>query len=72
MPIPLDGGLYSLTLGTYDLNNPSNGIPDNPNDNLFSATLATPEPSTWVMMLVGFAGLAFGGFRSVRNARLTA
>jgi PEP-CTERM motif len=23
-----------------------------------------PEPSTWAMMLVGFAGLAFGGFRA--------
>ena len=73
MPIPLDGGLYALTLGGlegYDLNNPSNGIPDNPNGNLFSATLMVPEPSTWVMMAVGFACLAFGGVRQARNARL--
>ena len=28
-----------------------------------------PEPSTWVMMVLGFAGLAFAGYRaSHRNA----
>ena len=26
-----------------------------------------PEPSTWAMMLVGFAGLAFAGYRASRN-----
>ena len=26
-----------------------------------------PEPSTWAMMLVGFAGLAFTGYRASRN-----
>jgi PEP-CTERM motif len=25
---------------------------------------AVPEPSTWAMMLVGFAGLGFAGYRS--------
>ena len=32
---------------------------------------AVPEPSTWAMMLVGFAGLGFAGHRSARkrNAR---
>ena len=76
MPIPLDGGLYELTLGGpegYDLNNPSNEIADNPNPHFFSAQLsAVPEPSTWALLLVGFAGLAAAGFRNVRNARLTA
>ena len=24
---------------------------------------AAPEPSTWAMMLIGFAGLGFAGFR---------
>jgi hypothetical protein len=28
---------------------------------------AVPEPSTWAMMLVGFAGLGFAGFRASRN-----
>jgi hypothetical protein len=29
---------------------------------------ATPEPSTWAMMLVGFAGLGFAGYRSTRRS----
>jgi hypothetical protein len=28
---------------------------------------AVPEPSTWAMMLVGFAGLGFAGYRSTRQ-----
>jgi hypothetical protein len=28
---------------------------------------AVPEPSTWAMMLVGFAGLGFAGYRSTRR-----
>jgi hypothetical protein len=31
-----------------------------------------PEPSTWAMMLVGFAGLAFAGYRRVNAGRLKA
>ena len=30
---------------------------------LASGTLAFPEPSTWAMMLVGFAGLGYAGYR---------
>ena len=29
---------------------------------------AVPQPSTWAMMLIGFAGLAFAGYRSRRPA----
>jgi hypothetical protein len=29
-----------------------------------------PEPSTWVMMAVGFAGLAFAGYRRTRIAAI--
>lgn len=76
-PIPLDGGLYDLTLGTYDLNNPANGIPTDPtihppafqNGHLFSATLtAVPEASTWVLLLAGFAGVACMGLYRSRKA----
>ena len=30
---------------------------------------AVPEPSTWAMMLLGFAGLGFAGYRRARKAR---
>jgi hypothetical protein len=29
---------------------------------------AVPEPSTWAMMLLGFAGLGYAGFRKARSA----
>ena len=29
----------------------------------FQATGGVPEPSTWALMLAGFAGLAFAGYR---------
>jgi hypothetical protein len=36
----------------------------------FSLTGNTvPEPSTWAMMLLGFAGLGFAGYRQARKAR---
>jgi hypothetical protein len=31
-------------------------------------TSAVPEPSTWAMMLLGFAGLGFAGYRQKRKA----
>jgi hypothetical protein len=36
--------------------------------NAFEFTLATvPEPSTWAMMVIGFAGLGYAAFR--RNSK---
>ncbi len=32
---------------------------------------AVPEPSTWAMMLLGFAGLGFAGYRRARAGRAT-
>jgi PEP-CTERM motif len=29
---------------------------------------AVPEPSTWAMMILGFAGLGFAGYRKSRKA----
>jgi PEP-CTERM motif len=34
--------------------------------------LAVPEPSTWAMMLLGFMGLGYAGFRGTRSARTIA
>jgi len=33
-----------------------------------SGASAVPEPSTWAMMLIGFAGLGFAGYRRAKNA----
>ena len=35
-------------------------------------SLSVPEPATWAMMLVGFAGLGFAGYRRNKAARLAA
>jgi hypothetical protein len=32
----------------------------------------TPEPSTWVMMIMGFAGLGFAGYRTSRKSAVAA
>ena len=37
-----------------------------------SFTPGTPEPSTWAMMLLGFAGLGFLGYRQTAKARAAA
>jgi choice-of-anchor A domain-containing protein len=49
------------------------------NDNLFDGALpvaalstAAPEPSTWVMMFAGFAGLGFLGWRRARKSAAAA
>jgi PEP-CTERM motif len=33
----------------------------------FAVTTTVPEPSTWAMLGIGFAGLAFGGYKRSRN-----
>jgi hypothetical protein len=33
----------------------------------FSYSIATPEPSTWAMMLLGFTGLGFAAYRRARR-----
>jgi hypothetical protein len=33
-----------------------------------AGVLSTPEPSTWAMMLIGFAGLGYAGYRSARRS----
>jgi hypothetical protein len=34
----------------------------------FSAVTGVPESSTWAMLLLGFAGLGFAGFRKAKGA----
>jgi hypothetical protein len=33
----------------------------------FAATAAVPEPSTWAMMILGFAGVGFMAYRRSRK-----
>jgi PEP-CTERM motif len=56
-PIGLPGGG-----GPVDpIRTPGGGVP--------SAAAAVPEPSTWAMMVIGFAGLGYAGYRRVREPR---
>jgi hypothetical protein len=34
--------------------------------------MGTPEPATWAMMLLGFAGMGFVGYRRAARARIAA
>jgi hypothetical protein len=36
-----------------------------------AATTVVPEPSSWAMMLIGFAGLGYAGYRRARAAHAT-
>ena len=36
-------------------------------DNIINATACIPEPSTWAMMVLGFAGLGFAGYRKAKG-----
>jgi hypothetical protein len=36
-------------------------------DSVSNIALSTPEPSTWAMMVLGFAGLGFAGYRKGRK-----
>jgi hypothetical protein len=71
------GGLWDLTFGGGDAMS-NNGSPlalyftdgiDGETHGLFGV-LTIPEPSTWAMMLLGFAGLGFLGYRRTQRAKL--
>jgi uncharacterized protein (TIGR03118 family) len=79
--IPVDvgglppGGLWALIFGTGGKNGDPNTLyfTDGINgeaDGLFGAILSVPEPSTWAMMLAGFAGLGFVAFRRSRKSAI--
>jgi hypothetical protein len=47
-----------------------NSYPPSPSALLVTVT-ATPEPSTWAMMMLGFAGLGYAGWRTSRKVAAT-
>jgi hypothetical protein len=46
----------------------SGGLSGAANDTIDLSAATVPEPATWAMMLLGFAGLAFAGYRKPRRA----
>jgi PEP-CTERM motif len=60
---------YSLFLNVFDGNSLTGSILTTGNlSGLDGITFtAVPEPSTWAMMLLGFAGLGFAGYRQRRK-----
>jgi uncharacterized protein (TIGR03118 family) len=82
--IPIDpgagqtpGGLWSLAFGNAGNNGDPNtlfftdGI-DGEQHGLFGSIRAVPEPSTWAMMLLGFATVGFMAYRRRNRATVTA
>jgi uncharacterized protein (TIGR03118 family) len=70
-PLVIDG-LWGLTIGNGSAAGSLNTLfftagPNGENDGLFGS-LAVPEPSTWAMLLLGFAGLGFAGYRASRKS----
>jgi hypothetical protein len=61
---------YSVGTQTYLSSNASAGA-YNLGELVGSVSLNTPEPSTWAMMLLGFAGLGVAGYRVSRRAAAT-
>jgi hypothetical protein len=62
-----NGGIYFATdiIG-------ANGNTGNVGANSFTTTGAVPEPSTWAMLLMGFAGLGFAGYRGRKRSAAVA
>jgi uncharacterized protein (TIGR03118 family) len=70
------GGLWSLSFGASGPSGSPNVLyfTDGTNGQtagLFGAITSVPEPSTWIMMLAGFAGLGFVGFHRSRKRAVT-
>jgi hypothetical protein len=58
------GGIFQLSENSVD------GPQANWDFNLDSLSFNVPELSTWAMMLLGFVGLGFAGYRKAKSGRL--
>jgi hypothetical protein len=54
-----------FSVGSFSLHN------DNESDAGVITFSAVPEPSTWAMMLLGFAGLGLAGYRALRRTAVS-
>jgi hypothetical protein len=61
-------GTYAAMTGGYSY--PGTALMATYVDNGSSPATAVPEPSTWAMMLTGFASLAYAAFRRAKRPRL--
>lgn len=71
---PADTGV--INFGVYGATEAANetftyvaGSGDPSSTNFYNGVSGVPEPSTWAMMLVGFAGLGFAGYRKSVKAK---
>jgi hypothetical protein len=68
------GGAVATSSAIIDYQDPYPGNPDwdGPAAPTNLTVAVVPEPSTWAMMLLGFASLGFAGYRSSRKAAAAA
>jgi hypothetical protein len=57
-------------VGNYESDNHTVAYCSNAQACITGHSVTTPEPSSWAMMLLGFAGLAYVGYRARRSAPL--
>jgi hypothetical protein len=60
-------GRWTFGAGSYDITGTAILSPYGGGGAAVELTTGVPEPSTWAMMGLGFAGLAFAGFRARRT-----
>ena len=65
-----DSGQLALSKETFYEEGPNGSFTPFGYASFPDAVAGAPEPSTWAMMLLGFAGLGYAGFRRRPTARL--
>jgi len=71
--VNLAAGTHTIALQSTRLFAPASGVRSQYFDNVsLDVTAAVPEPSTWAMMILGFAGVGFMTYRRRKTAALAA
>jgi hypothetical protein len=63
----ISSGSLSITTGTLDAGTYTLGFRSTSQVNVAGVQTAVPEPSTWAMMILGFAGVGFMAYRRRNN-----